>query len=90
MNFNPLEAISPVDGRYRSKLAALSDFFSEKALIQYRVKVEALYFIELAESGIPQLSQYPSHKNEKVKAIFENFTLKDAESIKEKIGRAHV
>lgn len=83
MNFNPLEGISPIDGRYRSKVAQLADYFSEKALIQYRVKVEVLYFIALAESGIPQLAQYDSEQNQKLKNIFESFSLEDAESIKE-------
>ncbi|MEQ8904939.1 adenylosuccinate lyase [Ekhidna sp.] len=83
MNFNPLEGISPIDGRYRSKVSQLADFFSEKALIQYRVKVEVLYFIALHESGIPQLKSYDSSNNKKLKDIYESFSLEDAESIKE-------
>ncbi|MFK7952919.1 MAG: adenylosuccinate lyase [Ekhidna sp.] len=83
MNFNPLEGISPIDGRYRNKVAKLADYFSEKALIQYRVKVEILYFIALHESGIPQLKEYDSSKNEALKSIYENFSLQDAEAIKE-------
>ena len=83
MNFNPLEGISPIDGRYRSKVSQLADFFSEKALIQYRVKVEVLYFIALYESGIPQLKNYDSSNNGKLKDIYESFSLEDAESIKE-------
>ncbi|WP_420317972.1 adenylosuccinate lyase [Ekhidna sp.] len=83
MNFNPLEGISPIDGRYRSKVSVLSDYFSEKALIQYRVKVEVLYFIALFESGIPQLGNYNKSHNEDLKKIYEVFTLEDAESIKE-------
>ena len=83
MNFNPLEGISPIDGRYRSKVSQLADFFSEKALIQYRVKVEILYFIALCESGIPQLKSYDSKKNNELIRIFESFSMEDAEAIKE-------
>lgn len=83
MNFNPLEGISPIDGRYRGKVSNLADYFSEKALIQYRVKVEILYFIALYESGIPQLKGYDSTKNTDLKKIFEDFSLEDAEAIKE-------
>lgn len=83
MNFNPLEGISPIDGRYRNKLDKLADYFSERALIQYRVKVEILYFIALYESGIPQLSSYDSTHNVALKNIYEKFSLEDAEAIKE-------
>ncbi|MEP1035167.1 adenylosuccinate lyase [Ekhidna sp.] len=83
MNFNPLEGISPIDGRYRSKVSQLADFFSEKALIQYRVKVEVLYFIALYESGIPQLKNYNPTNNQDLENIYESFSLEDAESIKE-------
>ena len=83
MNFNPLEGISPIDGRYRNKVSQLADFFSEKALIQYRVKVEILYFIALCESGIPQLKNYDPKKNDELIKVFEAFSLQDAEAIKE-------
>ncbi len=83
MNFNPLEGISPIDGRYREKVQSLSNYFAEKALIQYRVKVEILYFIALSESGIPQLSDYDQAKNSELKKIYEEFSLEDAEAIKE-------
>ncbi len=83
MNFNPLEGISPIDGRYRSKVGQLADYFSEKALIEYRVKVEILYFIALQESGIPQLSGYDSKNNEAIHDIYKTFSLADAEAIKE-------
>ncbi|MEP1095393.1 MAG: adenylosuccinate lyase [Cyclobacteriaceae bacterium] len=82
MNINPLEGISPIDGRYREKVSSLSSYFSEKALIQYRVKVEILYFIALSESGIPQLSKYDSTRNSALKKIYEDFSLEDAEAIK--------
>lgn len=83
MDFNPLEGISPIDGRYRNKVQQLADYFSEKALIQYRVKVEVLYFIALHESGIPQLQEYKEASNNELKRIYENFTIADAEAIKE-------
>ncbi|MEQ9468490.1 MAG: adenylosuccinate lyase [Ekhidna sp.] len=83
MNFNPLEGISPIDGRYRSKVTKLADYFSEKALIQYRVKVEVLYFISLYESEIPQLKNYDPKKNDALKKIYQDFSLADAEAIKE-------
>ncbi len=83
MNFNPLEGISPIDGRYRSKVSQLADYFSEKALIQYRVKVEILYFIALYESGIPQLKNYNPESNDALKDIYESFSLEDASAIKE-------
>ncbi len=56
MELNKLTAISPVDGRYRSKTEALSDYFSEYGLIKYRVMVEVEYFIALCQAGVPQLS----------------------------------
>lgn len=83
MNFDPLEGISPIDGRYRSKLSELASYFSEKALIQYRVKVEVLYFIALAESGIEQLSGYDTARDVELKKVYQNFTLEDAKAIKE-------
>ncbi|NQZ75725.1 MAG: adenylosuccinate lyase [Ekhidna sp.] len=83
MNLNSLEGISPIDGRYRSKVSELGDYFSEKALIKYRVKVEILYFIHLHESGIPQLSNYDSGKNDQLKSIYEDFSIEDSKAIKE-------
>jgi adenylosuccinate lyase len=76
MNFNPLEGVSPIDGRYREKVSSLSNYFSEKA------KVEILYFIALAESGVPQLAEYDSSLNGALKKIYEDFSLDDAEGIK--------
>lgn len=83
MSFDPLEGISPIDGRYRTKLSKLADYFSEKALIQYRVKVEVCYFIALAESGIDQLSGYDTSNNDALKKIYEDFSLEDAQAVKE-------
>lgn len=83
MDFNPLEGISPIDGRYRNKVAELSSYFSEKALIQYRVKVEVLYFIALHEIGIPQLANYSSKHNKSLLNIVDEFSIEDANTIKE-------
>jgi adenylosuccinate lyase len=59
MEFNALTAISPIDGRYQSKTAALQAYFSEFGLIRYRVLVEVEYLIALVESGISNLSTFP-------------------------------
>ncbi|MEM6831605.1 MAG: adenylosuccinate lyase [Bacteroidota bacterium] len=83
MNFSQLEGISPIDGRYRSKLAGFADYFSEKALIQYRVKVEVLYFIAMAKTGIAQLSGYDEKNDQSLRAVYENFSLDEASSVKE-------
>ncbi|MBL4904594.1 MAG: adenylosuccinate lyase, partial [Flavobacteriaceae bacterium] len=58
MNLTELNAISPIDGRYRNKIAQLADYFSEEALIKYRVKVEIEYFIALCEIPLPQLQDF--------------------------------
>src|SRR5690554_99950 len=84
MPLNTLTAISPVDGRYHRSTAELSDYFSEYALIRYRVFVEVEYFIALAESGIPQLAHFDGSLNSKLRAIHEQFSLEDAQWIKEK------
>ncbi len=83
MQLNDLTAISPIDGRYRSKVASLAPYFSEFALIQYRVKVEILYFIALCEIPLPQLTGVDSRKFGDLKAIYENFTEDDARKIKD-------
>ncbi len=79
-----LTAISPVDGRYHGATKELSAYFSEYALIKYRVYVEIEYFIALAESGIPQLAHFDGSLNGKLRAIHENFDLEDARWIKDK------
>ncbi len=83
MNFHPLEAISPIDGRYRSKVSKLADFFSEKALIQHRVEVEVLYFQALCEMKLPQLKGVPNEALEEMKELYSTFTFRDAERIKD-------
>ncbi|MGM0634900.1 MAG: adenylosuccinate lyase [Bacteroidota bacterium] len=79
---NALQAISPIDGRYNSKTQMLSPFFSEFALIKYRVRVEVEYFISLCELPLPQLSEIESDIFSELRAIYQNFTLADAEKIK--------
>jgi adenylosuccinate lyase len=83
MNLNKLTAISPIDGRYRDKTDELASFFSEYALIQYRVRVEVAYFIALCEAGIPPLMKIDKMLFADLRAIYENFTERDAQRIKE-------
>lgn len=83
MLLNTLTAISPVDGRYRSKTDALAPFFSEFGLIKYRVLVEVKYFIALTKIPLPQLANFPGDGVQKLEAIAENFTEEDALRIKE-------
>jgi adenylosuccinate lyase len=78
-----LQAISPIDGRYFEKTQELAAFFSEKALIQYRVKVEIEYFISLCELGLPQLKDVDKNLFPKLRKIYSDFDLDDALSIKE-------
>lgn len=80
MDSNSLTAVSPIDGRYHSKTLPLSDYFSEFALIKYRVKVEVSYFLFLSKKGFFKLS-VSNHK--KLESIANNFSLSDAEKIKE-------
>ncbi len=83
MELNKLTAISPVDGRYRSKTNALAVFFSEYALIKYRVFVEVEYFIALCKAGIPQLKGVGIEKFEALRKLFSQFSLEDAQRIKD-------
>ena len=82
MNLFPLTAISPVDGRYRSKTVELDDFFSEFALIRYRVMVEVEYYIALCELPLPQLEKFNGDYDD-LRAIYEEFQTEDALEIKE-------
>jgi adenylosuccinate lyase len=77
-----LRAISPIDGRYADKTRPLQDYFSEYALIRYRVFVEIQYFIALCQYGLPQLADFDESKIDALNAIFENFTETDAEYVK--------
>ena len=79
MDLNALTAISPIDGRYRKQLQHLAEYFSEYALIRYRVRVEVEYFIALAEHKFLQLD---ASSQKSLRIIFETFTLENAESIK--------
>ncbi|WP_289023882.1 adenylosuccinate lyase [uncultured Salegentibacter sp.] len=79
----PLTAISPIDGRYYSKTKQLSAYFSEEALIRYRVKVEVEYFIALCELPLPQLKDIDHSIFPELRAIYENFTSIDAQAVKE-------
>ncbi|MDX1543007.1 MAG: adenylosuccinate lyase [Christiangramia sp.] len=78
-----LSAVSPIDGRYRSKTRKLSAYFSEEALIKYRIKVEVEYFIALYEQGLPQLKDVDPENFKRLRELYENFTALDAQAVKE-------
>ena len=83
MELNPLTAISPIDGRYRQKTESLDCYFSEYALIRYRIRVEIEYFITLCELPLPQLTSVPRYLFPQLRAIYENFSQEDAARVKE-------
>lgn len=83
MEFNALTAISPIDGRYQSKTAALQAYFSEFGLIRYRVLVEVEYLIALVQSGISNLQDFPKDQFDNLRAIYTDFSQADALWIKE-------
>jgi adenylosuccinate lyase len=78
-----LQAISPIDGRYYSKTRELAEYFSEYALIRYRVFVEIQYFIALVNHPIPELADFDTDRFDDLNQLFENFELADAEAIKQ-------
>ena len=78
-----LQAISPIDGRYRSKVESLANYFSESALIRYRILIEVEYFIALSESGIKQLPPLKPETQEQLKDLYRNFTDEHAQAIKD-------
>ncbi len=82
MKLSPLNAISPVDGRYRDKSEQLSAYFSEFALIRYRVFVEIEYFIALAEHGLPPLKSFDLSNTGSLRKLYEDFSGEDAQQIK--------
>ena len=82
MELSILTAISPVDGRYRGKVSELAPYYSEFALIQYRVRVEIEYFIALCELPVPQLQSIDKSLFEALRNIYKNFSLADAETVK--------
>ena len=83
MNLSELNAISPIDGRYRNKVAKLADYYSEESLIKYRVKVEIEYFITLCEIPLPQLEDFNTDLFVDLRKIYENFSTADAQKIKD-------
>ncbi|GAB7256696.1 adenylosuccinate lyase [uncultured Polaribacter sp.] len=83
MNLTKLNAISPIDGRYRGKIDKLANYFSEEALIKYRVRVEIEYFIALCEIPLPQLESFDNSLFEELRKIYTEFTAEDAQKIKD-------
>ena len=83
MNLDLLTAISPIDGRYREKTEPLADYFSEYALIRYRVRVEIEYFITLCELPLPQLKDFPADCLAGLREIYLNFLEEDARRVKD-------
>ena len=83
MTLNELTAVSPIDGRYRGKTQNLAEYFSEFALIRYRVRVEIQYFTALCEFGLPQLKGIPADALNNLQAVWQNFSEADAAHIKE-------
>ena len=82
MNKNSINAISPIDGRYSNQTTHLSEFFSEKALIKYRLKVEVEYFIKLTLTGIDQLKNWNVKNNSNLRDIYKNFDNNDCDQVK--------
>ena len=82
MSPSPLEAVSPIDGRYHRNTAPLADYFSEGALIKYRVRVEIEYFIALCRLPLPQLKNVDPAQIDTLPAIYQNFSFQDAQQVK--------
>ena len=83
MELSSLNAISPVDGRYRKQVESLAYFYSEGALINFRVLVEIEYFIALCELPLPQLSKFPKERYEDLRELCRDFTFNDAQAVKD-------
>ena len=83
MNLDLLTAISPIDGRYRGKTEQLANYFSEYALIRYRVRVEIEYFITLCELPLPQLASFDKSLFERLRDIYRNFDENEAQRVKD-------
>ena len=83
MELRELTAISPIDGRYRGKTEPLAAFFSEYALVRYRVRVEIEYFIALCELPLPQLQDFDHALFEPLRDIYRQFTVEDAQRVKD-------
>tara|TARA_Y100001954_G_scaffold172493_1_gene183338 strand:- start:42 stop:1385 length:1344 start_codon:yes stop_codon:yes gene_type:complete len=82
MSLSELTAISPIDGRYASKTEKLRDYFSESALIKYRILIEVEYFISMCESSIPQLKNFPKTKFENLRKLYTDFSIDSAKRVK--------
>ena len=78
-----LTAISPIDGRYRGKVDVLGEYFSEYALIRYRVLVEIEYFISLCEHPLPQLADFDKNNFDELRSLYLDFTVEDAQKVKD-------
>lgn len=83
MTLSPLTAISPIDGRYHSSTKDLSNYFSESALIKFRVYIEIEYFIALCLENIPQLKSFDHSKFDSLREVYTQFSLADAQKVKE-------
>jgi adenylosuccinate lyase len=83
MALTPLNAVTPIDGRYISKTSSLQSYFSEAALIKFRVQVEIEYFIALCNSSILQLNHFPAEKFSNLRDLYTNFSEGDAQRIKD-------
>ncbi len=83
MELSPLTAVSPVDGRYRSRSEVLAPYFSEFGLIRYRVEVEIKYFIALTQIPLPSLADFPADRVASLREVYTGFSLEDAREIKE-------
>jgi adenylosuccinate lyase len=83
MNLTTLNAISPIDGRYRNKISSLSAYFSEEALIKYRVRIEIEYFIALCEIPLPQLKEFDRGLFPELRKIYTDFTSENAQKVKD-------
>jgi len=83
MNNNSINAISPIDGRYSNQTSFLEEYFSEKALIRFRLEIEIEYFIKLTETDISQLKDWKKNYNARLREIYTNFNDSDALKIKE-------
>jgi adenylosuccinate lyase len=83
MSLTSLNAISPIDGRYRNKIESLAGYFSEEALIKYRVLVEIEYFISLCERKLPELDNFPVKRFDDLRNVYRSFTSKEAQEVKD-------
>ena len=87
---NPVNAISPLDGRYHNKTELLRPYFSESALIKYRIQVEIEYLISLSkEKKIPELKPFNEKEEKRLRNIYSNFSVDDALDVKSIVGKAH-